>query len=570
MSDHRRGRRRRWGALHHGITAGLAVFLLLVGSGVSYAAWTRSTTATNTAGAATLGVSTTGFASNVFTFQNHQLSTTGSVTLTNTTVTQSMAVGTYSMTLGYTGDAALAAKLAVAVWPTTAPSGCPAVTTPPGTAVTGSWSTVATTVNPLTGSLAKNATASYCIRVTGAERGELASSTGVLSIQPSVSASLKVGNWIQSAGATTTQKTAWIFPAFGPTPNTWYQIVNQATLNCLDVYSASLTSGTGVIDYTCKTGNAVVDYNQEWSFARSAGDYYDITPRHDQTLRMDAVGSSTMALAAVDVETDNDSRLSQEWQLQAQPGSVYQLVNRNSGLCLQVNDTDVYVDAAEYAQTVCDGSAGQRYALVVKDVTLPSMTIACAPAAGGGVTLGWTGAAIDTYDFQSAPNGGNSWTSIGGAAPGSTAITVLPSSIPGADGQYTARALWLTNLLATTTLWKSTVGGSATLSCSAPATLQCVLTGSGSNTTVVFAFSPTAPQSFKLQVRSTATTWVDMMNGAYYSGTNSVTITGNPPLNLADGAYPVRAVTSGGSTIGTSQLVVSSRGSSANRQLTCS
>lgn len=556
--------RPRWSPLKHGITAGIAVFLLLVGSGISYAAWTTGATATSTASAATLGISTSGFASTAFTFQDHSLTTTGSVTLTNNTVTSNTTAGTYSMTLGYTGDAALAAKLAVTIWSTTNPSGCAAVGTVPSGSIAGSWDTVATAAAPVTGPLAKGASASYCIRVSGAERGDLSSTSGTLTIQPSVAASLKVGNWSQSASATTTEKTIWIFPPFSPTPSTWFHIVNQGTLNCLDVHAAATTTGTGAIDYPCKAGITPSEYNQLWKFTATSGNYFDITPRHALNLRLDVAGSSTAALAAVDLETASSTRVSQEWQLQAQGGSVYQIVNRNSGLCLQVYNTAVYNPEVEYAQAVCDGSAGQRYAIIVMDTDVPVVTLACASASGGGVTYSWTGAAIDTYTFESSPNGGSTWTGIGDAPVGSTSMTILPATVPGADGQYNVRARWLTNQLATNNLWKTTTNGVSALGCSAPPILQCTNTGSGNNRTVIFNFTPTTPASFKLQVRTTGTTWVDMMGGAFYSG--SVTISGNPPLNLSNASYPVRAVTSGGTVLGTSQLTVSGN---SNKYLTC-
>ncbi|MBX3090932.1 MAG: RICIN domain-containing protein [Cryobacterium sp.] len=560
MGAHRKTEPRRpsFRSARHGIIAGVAVFLLLIGGTASYAAWTTGATASSTASAATLGISTSGFNSNAFTFQNHLLKTTGSVTLTNNTVTSSSTPGTFTMSLGYTGDAALAAKLAVTIWSTTNTGGCAAVGTPPSGAISGYWDTVATTGSPITGTLAKNATASYCIRVSAAERGDLAATAGALTIQPSISASLTVGNWSQSASATATQKTAWIFPAFGPTPNTWYQIVNQGTLNCLDVYGANSASGTGAIDYACKPGNATGDYNQEWKFTRSSGNYYDMTPRHAQAVRLDVAGSSTAALAAVDLETDNGSRVSQEWQLQKQAGSFYQIVNRNSGLCLQPNNTSVYNPEVEYAQAVCDGSANQRYSLTTKDVDVPAMTLSCASAAGGGVTYSWSGAAIDTYNFQAKPSAGSTWAGVGDATAGASSITILPSALTGADGKYDVRAMWLSNQLATSGLWRSTTSGVTSLSCSAPATLQCTNTGSGSNQTVIYSFTPSAPQSYKLQVRTNATTWADMNNGTFYTG--SATISGNPPFNLSDGTYPVQAVNSSGSVLGTSQVVVATGG----------
>lgn len=475
MAAHRRTelRRPRRRARLHGLIAGVSVFLSLVGGGASYAAWTAGATASSTASGATLGISTAGFDSTAFTFQNHLLSTTGSVTLVNDTTTSSTTPGTFTMTLGYTGSAALAAKLAVSVWPTTNPSGCAAVGSPPSGTITGTWGSVVTTASPLTGGLAAGATKSYCIRVVGAERGELASPDGALSIQPSVSATLSVGNWSQSASATTTQKTAWLFPAFAPAPGTWYQVTNQGTGNCLDVYSASAASGTGAIDYACKTGNTTGDYNQEWKFTRSTGDYFDLTPRHAQALRLDVTGGSLATLAPVDLQTGSTSRPSQQWQPQKQPsGDLYQLVNRASGLCLQVNNTDFYLSEVEYAQAACDGSAGQRYTFTVKDVDAPAMT------------------------------------------------------------------------------------------------LQCADTGNGSNRTVSFSLSPSASQSYRLQVRTTATTWVDLMNGAYSTG--SVTISGNPPFNLAAGTYPVRAVTSGDAVLGTSQLVVVLHSGGSYTYLRCS
>jgi ricin-type beta-trefoil lectin protein len=569
MATHRTSQPRKhsWRALRHGIIAGIAVFLVVVGGSVSYAAWTTGATAANSASAANLGISTSGFTSNAFTFQNHLLSTTGSVTLTNNTVTSSTTAGNYSLTLGYTGDAALADKLSVSLWPTTNTSGCAAVGTPPSGTVTGTWSTVATTSSPITGSLAKNASASYCVRVSAAERDDLASASGALTIQPSVSASLTVGNWSQSASASTTQKTAWIFPAFSPAPNTWYQIKNQGTLNCVDVYAAYATSGTGAIDWACKTGNTSGDYNQEWKITRSSGNYFDLTPRHAQSTRLDVAGGSSANFAAVNVQTDSGTRVSQDWQLQAQASNIYQIVNRNSGMCLQVKDTSVYSPEVEYAQAVCDGTVGQRFALTTKDVDVPAMSLSCASANGGGVTYSWSGSAIDTYSFDTRLASGGSWANAGNAAAGATSITIAPSAVSGADGQYDLRAMWLSNQLATSSLWKTTVGSTSTLSCSAPATLQCTDTGSGKNRTVEFAFSPSAPASFKLQVKTNSTTWVDMMGGSYFTGT--VEISGDPPFNLDDGIYPVQAVTSGGAVLGTNQLSVNNS-TKKNPYLRCS
>ncbi len=545
--------------MRHGLIAGTVTFLLLAGTGVSYAAWTAGASATSTAGAASLAVATSGFDSNAFTFQNHRLGTTGGVTITNTTVTSSSTPATYAMTLGYTGSAALASAIAVSIWSTSDTSGCASVgSLPPGT-ITGSWDTVAATSSPVTGTLVAGASARFCIRATSAERGELASSAGALSIEPSISATLTIDNWSRSATATTTEQTAWIFPAFGPYATAWYQVQNLGTGNCVDVHGATGSTGTGVIDYACKPGNASDGYNQQWGFTRTSGDYYDVTPRHAQDLRLDVVGGSGAALVAVDVQTDDDARSSQEWQLQKVAVNTYQIVNRLSGLCLQTNDTTVYGTDVEYAQAVCDGGVGQRFALAYKDGGLPPLALGCSQS-GSGVSYSLDGAAVDTYQFEAKPVSATTWVGIGEAQLGASAFAVAPGAMGGADGQYIVRALWLGNELATSSVWKTTSGATTTLGCSPPPVLGCAETGNGRNRTVIFSFTPASPQTFALQVNTSGDVWMDMMGANLYPGSASVTITGDPPFDLGVGSYPVRAIAVGGSVIGTSSLVVDATG----------
>jgi hypothetical protein len=442
------------------------------------------------------------------------------------------------MSLGYSGDAALAGALTVAVWSTASTSNCTASATPPSGTITGTWSTVAPAATPLTGTLAKGASKSYCIRVSSAERGLLAATSGSLTIQPSVSASLTVGNWSQSASSNVTQKTAWIFPAYGPTPKTWYQVKNQGTGNCLDVYSASATSGTGAIDYECKTATDSGAWNQWWGFTRSTGDYFDVTPRHAQALRLDVTGGSVADLAPVDLQTDAE-RASQEWQVQKRnTGAVYQLVNRKSGLCLQAYNTSFYTPEVEYAQLPCDGSAGQSYQLIEKAVDVPSMALSCAAASGGGVTYSWSGAAIDAYSFQAKTTSGSTWSGIGSVTAGATSITVLPAAVTGADGQYDVRALWLTNQLATSALWKTTTGGATTLSCTAPLPpLNAVTCSPSPDRAVTIAWGHAAPSAYTIQLLSNGN-WIDV--GTASAGSTSYTIAGNQ--NWVDGVRSMRVV----------------------------
>src|SRR5690606_36086565 len=153
--------------IHLGVIAVLSVALVVTGSGITFALWNASATATGTATTADLELTTSGFESSLTkTFGNHDLATTGSFTLTNTTETTSTLPATYTATLSATGNATLAAKLAVAVWPIADPGSCATATSTPGV-VTGTW---ASFTAPLTGSLSAGEHTSYCIRATATER----------------------------------------------------------------------------------------------------------------------------------------------------------------------------------------------------------------------------------------------------------------------------------------------------------------------------------------------------------------------------------------------------------------
>lgn len=543
-----------------GIIAGLTVFLMLAGAGVSYAAWTSSANTTSSASAANLAISTGGFSSNAFTFQNHRLTTTGYVTATNSTDTPSSTPGTLELSFGYTGSSVLAGGLTVAVWPIASTASCTAAATVPSGAVTGRWDTVATTASPITASLAKNATLNYCVRVTAAERGDLASTAGALTIQPSVSATLKVGNWKKtSTASTTTQQTAWIFPAFSPTPNTWYQVRNQNTSRCLDVFGANDPDGTGVIDYPCKTDTGSASYNQHWKFTRTTGNYFTMTPRHSTGTRLDVVGQSTAASAAIDIQNASSTHVSQEWQVQTRSAGVYQIVNRRSGMCLQPLDTTRYSPEIEFAQVACDGSALQSYSFIQIAVDVPSITLTCGSPSGGGVTLSWTGAAIDTYQFQSAPTSSSTWSNVGNAPLGATSIVVAPASVSGGTGQYTIRAMWLTNQIGSVSVWKTSAGA---LSCSAPGpsidSLTCVNTGTtGTSRLVQLSWTPAASQQYSAQYRAAGANGAWTQIGTIAAGATSWSWPSGS-LPGSNGTYDVRIVAGTGTGQNISALATTS------------
>ena len=107
-------------ASRRGIFAGLLVLFVFAGTEVGYAAWTNSVTATTSASAASLTLTTANFTTNAYNFKNHLVTTTGSVTITNTTTTTSTTVP--ALTLGFdvlSGDATVASNLQLRVWPST-------------------------------------------------------------------------------------------------------------------------------------------------------------------------------------------------------------------------------------------------------------------------------------------------------------------------------------------------------------------------------------------------------------------------------------------------------------------
>lgn len=550
--------------LLHSLAMGALITLLMAsGTGSTFAVWTSQATATTTASGAQLDV-TTSFANANAVFADHVLSSTGSFTIGNATDTTSTTPGSYTATLGYTGDSALASALALTVWPYSVAAPCTAAATPAGVVATGTWAAV---TGVISGTLAAPGSITYCLRMTASERSDLATADGELLINPSVTATLSVGNWTDTASATTVQKTAYVFPVFTPTASTWYQVKNVGTGLCVDVHGAETAVGTGVIDYACKTGNAAGDYNQHWKFSPTDTGYYTLTPRNVPTLLMDVVGQSAGTLAPIDVQTatSNPIRDSQEWQLQVKPNGNYQLVNRLSGLCLEPHNTAVYAGDTEYAQAVCDGTADQSFSLTLKTTVTPTMTqVACAPS-GSGVTYSWTGAAVDAYDFQVGSTPSGAFTTVTTAPVGSTSVTILPADLATqtAGGKYSVRSYWNNTTLAPTgsvplSLWKATNGGVTTLHCAPDSDIAVTATVN--------------PTSIDQNVAGTATWTVSAVNNGPLpsSGTLTLTLpatTGYPvtPSGACTGTGATRTCAFSSLPVGSSLTVTVTRTIPANQ-----
>src|SRR5690606_2917516 len=95
----------------------LLTLLVASGVGLTFAYWNSQATVSTSASAATLSMTTSNFTSAAFTFRNNALSNRSSVTITNTTATDSTAAADLTIALDTaSGNNALAAGIAVTVW----------------------------------------------------------------------------------------------------------------------------------------------------------------------------------------------------------------------------------------------------------------------------------------------------------------------------------------------------------------------------------------------------------------------------------------------------------------------
>jgi hypothetical protein len=72
------------------------------------------------------------------------------------------------------------------------------------------------------------------------------------------------------------------------------------------------------------------------------------------------VGGSSKASGATLGQFGCDGKLNQDWQFVASGTDTYEIVNRNSGLCMGVPNASPNIDT-QLAQFPCDGSNSQRW-----------------------------------------------------------------------------------------------------------------------------------------------------------------------------------------------------------------
>ncbi len=416
-------------ASRRGVFAALLVLFVFAGTEVGYAAWTNNVTATSTASAASLTLTTANFTTNAYNFKNHLLTTTGSVTITNTTTTTSSTVPVLTLDFDVlSGDPTVASNLQLRVWPSSL-GACVAGTATPGAAVAGTWSAFPA----ITSTLAKTVSVTYCVRSFATDPSAIGTAIGAATITPRVLATLTVSNFTTTATATTAQDTQFIYPAAAPDPLSWYNIrTTEATITCLRANGTK--NNSAIIESSCTTATS-----RQWRFDSTGGTYYDVQSRNAATVRWDN-NDSTASGAAVTLRTNNDAAFGQQWQLQQVSAGVYQFVNKLSGLCLQTTATAA-------SQETCAGTAAQRYTLTVVTAVANIDLTTCADTGTTGTTrrvqYTWAPAATETYSIQFRAIGSTGvWAQISSVGTGVSSYTWVTSApTPASDGQWDVRII---------------------------------------------------------------------------------------------------------------------------------
>ncbi|GAB3951017.1 glycoside hydrolase N-terminal domain-containing protein [Kribbella albertanoniae] len=136
-------------------------------------------------------------------------------------------------------------------------------------------------------------------------------------------------------------------------PGVYYRLVAQHSGKATDINGASTTAGATLIQWQLHSG-----LNQQFDFLPSDGGHYRIRARHSG-LVLQVAGNAT----GTDITQQPDTQAtSQQWRLVDQGGGVVSLVNRQSGLAMDVWSSGT-ADGARVSQYTLTGGANQRFLL---------------------------------------------------------------------------------------------------------------------------------------------------------------------------------------------------------------
>jgi glucosylceramidase len=141
----------------------------------------------------------------------------------------------------------------------------------------------------------------------------------------------------------------------------WYEVVNQNSGSCVDDANFGTTNGTPVQQWSCSGAT-----NQQWQFRSAGGGFYEVINRlaAPQNQAWDVTGGTSATGSGVPIQTwAYGGATNQQWQAVPVAGGYYQLLARNSGLCLGVPNAST-ANGVQLQQSTCNGTSAQAFRLV--------------------------------------------------------------------------------------------------------------------------------------------------------------------------------------------------------------
>lgn len=312
----------------------------------AYAAWTAQATAKGAVSAGRVTATLSGDLASVLT--NAQMTTTRSVTLTNTTAGTSTQPAKTSVKLSMaSGDTILATSTTLVTWPTTAAAQCtPGAAVGPGSARS-TWAAGMT----MTSSLGRGQSTTYCVRTTaGVGAG---SATGTRSLVASASATVSVGSFSTTPATVSGVVSTSDIRTYMVAGDYWYTNSPSGQALCLDVTGGvNAATGASLSTYACHSQTTSAYWNQQLTMVDVGGEYAVLTMRAPAGLVLQATGSR------VTVEARVVGAVTQRWSTQWLATNTFRYVNLGTGMCLTAPSS-----AGALTMSTCTGTANQAFVL---------------------------------------------------------------------------------------------------------------------------------------------------------------------------------------------------------------
>lgn len=139
----------------------------------------------------------------------------------------------------------------------------------------------------------------------------------------------------------------------------WVELVNRTSTKCVDDTDWGTAEGTPVQQYGCGDHQA----NQQWQLVPTDGGYYRVVNRHSG-LVLDVTGGPGATASGVRVQLWSSwNGPNQQWKLVPQGNGEYALVARHSGKCLDVPWSSID-NGVRLQQWDCNGTGAQAFRII--------------------------------------------------------------------------------------------------------------------------------------------------------------------------------------------------------------